>query len=251
MPSSDHSESCKRPQQFFLDHDIIGPSFRFSSPSPSSPRSPRSPLPWESPKLKPQHSYMNPTASSMAKSSRSSSLGEGIQIRSPPGSPSFPKSRRSCGELEAPLLASSPVTAPPASPLLSGPHPHPTAAFSPTAFTQNVPPSRIPLPKQPLSPRRSLCLETSPSTSWSGGLARACFPTADPGCDVTPAPGSQGETAGRILTTSKKPKSRFPVCDSESMSLSAARVRQPSLSPDPSPPSSLPIKQKRGSVSER
>ncbi|XP_030260499.1 mitogen-activated protein kinase-binding protein 1-like [Sparus aurata] len=220
VPSSDHSESCKRPQQFFLDHDIIGPSFRFSSPSPSSPRSPRSPLPWESPKLKPQHSYMNPTASSMAKSSRSSSLGEGIQIRSPPGSPSFPKSRRSCGELEAPLLASSPVTAPPASPLLSGPHPHPTAAFSPTAFTQNVPPSRIPLPKQPLSPRRSLCLETSPSTSWSGGLARACSPTADPGCDVTPAPGSQ------------------------------ARVRQPSLSPDPSPPSSLPIKQKRGSVSE-
>lgn len=251
MPSSDHSESCRRPQQFFLDHDTIGPSFHFSSPSPGSPRSPRSPLPWESPKLKPQHSYMNPTASSMAKSSRSSSLGEGIQIRTPPGSPSFPKSRRSCGELEAPLLASSPVTASSASPLLSGRHPHPTAAVSPTALTQNVPPSRIPLPKQPLSPRRSLCLDMSPSASWSGGLARACTPTADPGCDVTPAPGSQGETAGHILKMSKKLESRFPVCDFESILLPAARVRQPSLSPDHSLPSSLPIKQKRSSASER
>ncbi|XP_073349163.1 mitogen-activated protein kinase-binding protein 1-like [Pagrus major] len=223
VPSSDQSESCKRPQQLFLDHDTTRPSFHFSSPSPGSPQSPRSPLPWESPKLKPQHSYMNPTASSMAKSSRSSSLGEGIQMRSPPSSPSFPKIRRSCGELEPPLLTSSPVTAFPsaaslASSLLSDPQPHPTAAVSPTTFNQNVPPSRIPLPKQPLSPRRSLCLEAATCTGWTGGLARACTPNTDPGCDVTPAPGT--------------------------------RVRQLSLSLDPSLPTSLPIKQKRGSVSE-
>ncbi|KAM9339134.1 mitogen-activated protein kinase-binding protein 1-like [Symphorus nematophorus] len=236
VPSSDRRESCRRPQLLFLDHDTPRPSFHFSSPSTGSPQSPQTPLPWESPKLKPQHSYMNPTASSMAKSSRSSSLGDGIQMGTPPSSPSFPKSRRSCGELEidGPLLTSSPVTAFPsavssASSLLSCPPlsnspsptpPHPTAAISPTPFTQNVPPSRIPLPKQPLSPRRSLCLEVLPSSSWSGGSERASTPTTDPGCNIRPAPGHQ------------------------------ALVRHLSLGLDPALPSSLPVRQKRDSLSE-
>lgn len=134
---------------------------------------------------------MSPTASSMAKSSRSSSVGEGIQT--PPCSPCFHKSRKSCGELEAepPLLTSSPVSS--ASSLSSCPQSNaqsptssqPTAAVSPNRPIQNVLPSRIPLPKQPLSPRRSLCLEVTPSS-------RVSTPTAGPGCDVTPAPVKQG-----------------------------------------------------------
>ncbi|XP_056261506.1 mitogen-activated protein kinase-binding protein 1-like isoform X2 [Seriola aureovittata] len=223
----------KRPQQLFLDHNIPRPSFQLSSPSSSSPQSPESPLPWESPKLKPQHSYMNPTASSMAKGSRSNSLGEGIQMGTPPCSPQFPKGRRSSGELEVelPLLASSPITAFPSSvsssssilscPLSNSPSPapsHPTATVSPTPFTQNVPPSRIPLPKLPLSPRRSLCLELSQSSSWSGGPARASTPTTDPGCDVT----GNKQALGRHL----------------------------SLSLDHSLPSSLPVKLRRSSSAE-
>lgn len=127
----------------------------------------------------------------MAKSSRSSSVGEGIQT--PPCSPCFHKSRKSCGELEAepPLLTSSPISS--ASSLSSCPQSNaqsptssqPTAAVFPSRPIQNVLPSRIPLPKQPLSPRRSLCLEVTPSS-------RVSTPTAGPGCDVTPAPGKQG-----------------------------------------------------------
>ncbi|XP_040920240.1 mitogen-activated protein kinase-binding protein 1-like [Toxotes jaculatrix] len=233
VPSSDPKELCKRPQELFLDHDTPMPSFHFSSPSSDSPQSPQSPLPWDSPKHKPHHTYMNPTASSMAKSSRSSSLAEGIQIGTPPCSPSLSKGRRLSGELEVepPLLTSSPVTVFPSlvsssSPVLSYPlsnipspaPPHPTATVSPTPFTQNIPPSRIPLPKQPLSPRRSLCLEVKPSSSWSGGLVRASTPTTDSGCDV---PGNK-QALGRHL----------------------------SLSLDLSLPSSLPVKQRRCSVSE-
>uniref|UniRef100_A0A4W6DMK0 Mitogen-activated protein kinase binding protein 1 n=1 Tax=Lates calcarifer TaxID=8187 RepID=A0A4W6DMK0_LATCA len=139
-------EIRKRPEQLFLDNDTPRPPFHLSSPSSGSPQSPQSPLPWESPRLKPQHSYMNPTASSMAKNSRSSSLGEGIQMGTPPCSPSFPKGRVSS---EAPSPA---------------PLPHPTSTVSLAPLTQNTPPSRIPLPKQPLSPRRSLCLEVKPSS---------------------------------------------------------------------------------------
>ncbi|XP_035472971.2 mitogen-activated protein kinase-binding protein 1-like isoform X1 [Scophthalmus maximus] len=225
--SSDRKELRNRPQQLFLDHDTPRPSFHFSSPSSGSPQSPQSPLPWESPKLKPHHSYMNPTASSMAKSSRSCSLGEGIQLVTPPCSPSFHKGRGSFGELEMePLpLTSPPVTAflsPVSSstsssallyPLSKSPSPaspHPTATVSPTLFTQNIPPSRIPLPKQPLSPRRSLCLEMKPS--WSGASA----PTTDHQCDF---PGNQ-QAIGRHL----------------------------SLSLDLSLPSSLPVKQRRNSL---
>ncbi|XP_071334910.1 mitogen-activated protein kinase-binding protein 1-like isoform X2 [Trachinotus anak] len=228
--SSDRKVLRKRPQQLFLDHDTPRPSFHMSSPSSGSPQSPQSPLPWESPKLRPQHSYMNPTASSMAKGSRSSSLGDGIQMGTPPRSPSLPKGRRSSVELEVepPLLTSSPITAFPSSvsssssvhpcPLSNSPSPapsHPTATVSPTPSTQSIPPSRIPLPKQPLSPRRSLCLEVNPSSSWSGGPARA---TIDPGCNV---PGSK-QALGRHL----------------------------SLSLDLSSTSSLPVKQRRSSVSD-
>ncbi|XP_044026188.1 mitogen-activated protein kinase-binding protein 1-like isoform X2 [Siniperca chuatsi] len=236
VSSSDGRELRKRPQQLFLDHDTPTPSFHFSSPSSGSPQSPQSPLPWESPKLKPQHSYMNPTASSMAKSSRSLSLGECIQMGSPPCSPSFHKARRSCGELEVepPLLTSSPVAAFPSTvsstsslllcPLSNSPSPtppHHTSTVSPSPYSQNIPPSRIPLPKQPLSPRRSLCLEVKPSSSCSGGPMRASTPTIDPGCVVTPTPGNS-QALGRPL----------------------------SLNLDSSLPSSLPVKQKRGSVSE-
>lgn len=201
-PSSDRRELYKRPQQLFLDRDTPRSSFHFSSPSSGSPQSPQPSLPWESPKLRTQHSYMNPTASSMAKSSRSSSIGEDIQTETPPCSPSFSKSRRSCDDQEAntPLLSSSPVSS--GTPLLSYPlsnsssqtSSHPTAAVAPSRITQNIPPSRIPLPKQPLSPRRSLCLEVMP-----GGLARGSAPTTGPGCDVTGVPRSHGETTSLML----------------------------------------------------
>ncbi|KAM7395686.1 hypothetical protein PAMA_007112 [Pampus argenteus] len=228
VPSSDRRELRKRPQQLFLDRDTRRPSYHFSSPSSGSPQSPQSPLPWESPKLKHQHSYMNPTASSMAKSSRSSSLGEGT----PPNSPSTPKGRTLSGELEVELtlLTSSPVTAFPSSvyspssplpcPLPDSPSPtppHPTVTVSPTSSLTFTPPSRIPLPKQPLSPRRSLCLEVKPSSSSCGGQTRASTPSTEPGCDVTSTPGNK-QALGRNL----------------------------SLNLDPSLPNSLPVKQKRG-----
>ncbi|XP_019124215.2 mitogen-activated protein kinase-binding protein 1 [Larimichthys crocea] len=235
VPSSDRRELCKRSQQLFLAHDTPRPTFHFSSPSSGSPQSPRSPLPWGSPKLKPQHSYMNPTASFMAKRNRSSSLAEGIHMGSPPSSP--PKTRKSCGELEfdPPLLTSSPVDAfpsavSPASSFLSFPlsnsppttPPHHRATVSPTP-AQNIPPSRIPLPKQPLSPRRNLYLETVLSSSCSGSPTRASSPTTsyNSGCDVTPSPGSQ------------------------------ASVKHLSVNLDPSLTSLLPLRQKRRSVSER
>ncbi|XP_038582055.1 mitogen-activated protein kinase-binding protein 1-like isoform X2 [Micropterus salmoides] len=231
VPSSDGRELHKRPQQLILDHDTPRPSFHFSSPSSGSPQSPQSPLPWESPKLRPQHSYMNPTTSSMAKSSRSSSLVEGIQMGSPPCSPAFHKATRSCGELdvEPPMLTSSPVAAFPStvsstSSLLLCPISNsssPTSTVSPSPYAQNIPPSRIPLPKQPLSPRRSLCLEVKPSLSCPGGPPRASSPATDPGCDVTPTPGNS-QALGRPL----------------------------SLSLDSSLPSSLPVRRKRASVSE-
>ncbi|XP_028253713.1 mitogen-activated protein kinase-binding protein 1-like [Parambassis ranga] len=234
-PSSDQTEMHKRPQQLFLDHFTSRPSFLFSSPSPGSPQSPRSPLSWESPKHKPQHSYMNPTASSMAKSSRSSSLGDGIHLSTPPMSPRFPKRRRSSEELEVepPLLSSSPVTVFPSTvssissllmrPSSNGPSPaapHPTAAVSPTPFTQNAPPSRIPLPKQPLSPRRSLCLEVKPNSGWAG--VTSASPTADTGCDATDAAG-----------------------------VKPARGRPQSLSLDSSFSSFLPVKQKKDFESDK
>lgn len=192
-PSGDQSHHCKRPQRLFLDGDSQKPSFQFSpsssSSSPQSPQPPHGALSWESPKLK-HHSYMNPTASSMAKSSRSSSVGEGTQT--PPRSPCFHRSRRSFGEpeTETPVLASSPLSSAPS--LSSCPQSAgslsptvPAAAVPPSRLMQNAQPSRIPLPKQPLSPRRSLCLEVAPS-------CRVSTPAAGPGGDATPAPGKQG-----------------------------------------------------------
>ncbi|XP_074542001.1 mitogen-activated protein kinase-binding protein 1-like isoform X2 [Halichoeres trimaculatus] len=233
-PSSDQRELCKRPQQLFLDPNTPRPSFQLSSPSSGSPQSPRSPLPWESPKLKPQHSYMSPTASSTAKSSRSSSLGEGINISTPPCSPSF-RGRSSCGEVDIqPLLTSSPITAFPstassASSLFSCPqsnspsptHPHPMAAVSPIPFTQNLPQSRIPLPKQPLSPRRSLCLDAMTSSCWSGGSVRGSNHSVNStGCEATAPSGHRA--LGRRL----------------------------SLRVDPTISSSTRVKPKRGSISD-
>ncbi|XP_054871641.1 mitogen-activated protein kinase-binding protein 1-like isoform X2 [Amphiprion ocellaris] len=241
--SGDRRDLRRRPQNLILDQ---APSFHFSSPS--SPQSPQSPLPWESPRLKHQHSYMNPTASSMAKSSRSSSLGDGLQVATPPSSPSLPKSRRSSDE--PPLLTSSPLSAfpssvSPAASLLSSasssptPPPHPTAKVSPLA--QSVPPSRIPMPKQPLSPRRSLCLEVKPS--WSGGAARASTPTVDPGCDA--APGIK-QARGRNLSLSLDLPSFLPVMqkrDSVTESVGApgqaAAAKERPLVPEQSQTSSL------------
>lgn len=194
-PSGDHSQRCRRPQRLFLEGDSQKPSFHFSpsssSSSPQSPQPPHAALCWESPKLKAQHSYMNPTASSMAKSSRSSSVGEGAQT--PPRSPCFHRSRRSFGEPEAegPVSASSPLSPAPSlssCPQSAGSHSpvssRPAGAVTPGRPVQNVQPSRIPLPKQPLSPRRSLCLEVVPSCRVSA--------TAGPGGDASPAPAKQG-----------------------------------------------------------
>lgn len=153
---------------------------------------------------------MNPTASSMAKSSRSSSLGEqGAQT--PPCSPCLHRSsRRSFGEpeAEAPLSASSPLSS--SASLPSCPQPQSASSQSPPPAAvpsgrpvQNVQPSRIPLPKQPLSPRRSLCLEVLPS-------CRVSTPTAGPGGDVTPAPGKQG---WRQMEKNGGLKMQCDVCD--------------------------------------
>ncbi|XP_061668123.1 mitogen-activated protein kinase-binding protein 1-like [Syngnathoides biaculeatus] len=151
LPSSDRKEWCKRPQHLPLDRDPLkSSSLQVSSPSPGSPQSPRS--------------YMNPTASSMAKSSRSSSVGEGVH----PGlelSP-FPKARKSWGDLDAAETAW-----------------HPLVAVPPT-------PSRIPQPKQPLSPRRSLCLEVKDGAFSPGSPIKASSPTVAVPCDVTPYTGS-------------------------------------------------------------
>ncbi|XP_054618030.1 mitogen-activated protein kinase-binding protein 1-like isoform X2 [Dunckerocampus dactyliophorus] len=146
LPSSDRIEVCKRPQHLLLDRDAPKPSY-LSSPSPGSPQSPRSP-----------HSYMNPTASSLAKSSRSSSLGEGLHAALPL-SFSLSSRRSLSGDLEA------------ESPAL--------ACLQPTA---TVLPTRIPQPKQPLGPRRSLCSDLKAGTKTS------CL-AVEPACDVTSSPG--------------------------------------------------------------
>ncbi|XP_068198768.1 mitogen-activated protein kinase-binding protein 1-like isoform X2 [Antennarius striatus] len=179
LPSSEQSERCKRPQQLFLDSVTARPSFHFPSPpsgSPPSPRSPHLPRSWESPKRRSQRSYMNPTTSSMAKSSRSSSLGDSIHSGSPPCSPPSAKSTRPRGDLEAdPPLSTSLVSASKSSSPIS---PHPPA--TPSRFGLNLPPSRIPLPKQPLSP--------------SGDLGRASTPTVERQSDVISPHGSQAVT---------------------------------------------------------
>ncbi|XP_028295343.1 mitogen-activated protein kinase-binding protein 1-like isoform X2 [Gouania willdenowi] len=222
LPSSDSREFYNRPHQLFLDRDTRRPSLHLSSPSSGSPQSPRSPMPWESPRLKPHHSYMNPTASSMAKSSRSSSLVDGIYIRTPPRSPCISKGSKSSDELDAetPLLTPSPTPHSPSSISSSSPLSSSSLSNSPPptpttiSFTHNPPPSRIPLPKQPLSPRRSLGPEVRPC----GGLSRTLTP--DSGCNVTSNPG-----------------------------LGHARVKL-SLRLDASPSSLLPKQQKEDAVSE-
>nr|XP_015803625.2 mitogen-activated protein kinase-binding protein 1-like isoform X1 [Nothobranchius furzeri] len=217
LPSSVQKETCPRPQ-----HLLPTDSPTTSTPSSVSPHSPVTPPPWESPKLKQQHSYMNPTASSMAKSSRSSSLGDELQSASPPRSHSFPENRSSSEEMEPPVLSSSPVlTFPSKGPSLVATHP--TAAVSPTRLTQSAPASRIPLLKQPLSPRSSLCLEVKPGPGCSGVALRASASAADVGSDVgldvSPSPGK-----------------------------ASARCRQLSLTYDPT--SSLITTQQRNSISE-
>lgn len=187
-PSSDSLlsvESCRRPQHLFLDHDSSRPQFNFSSSSSESPQSPQVTLPWEIPRQKTQHSYMNHTASSLAKSSRSTSVGEGLQTRTPHDSPSTHKKRKSCEELEAhSALLSSSLSSP--SSLSTSPSPtssYTALAASPSGFNPNPPPSRIPLLKQPLSPSRSLCLEGRPRSSLAGAS----------GCEITLNPGTRGQ----------------------------------------------------------
>ncbi|KAL6095585.1 mapkbp1 [Pungitius sinensis] len=211
VTSGDQREPRKRPQQLSLYHDTANPSFHFSSPSTGSSQSPDSPPPWESPKLRP-HSYMNPTASSMAKSSRSASLADAAQPGSPPSSPLSPRDGRSSGEpeVEPAPLASPPPSSRPAPPS----SPRPAAAVSPP---QGVPPSRIPLPRQQLSPRRSLCLEEVAASSGRPGRRQAGC--SDPSVDgAAPAPGNRAAGRHRSL--------------------------------DASFPSSLPVRQKRDSLSD-
>ncbi|XP_035990087.1 mitogen-activated protein kinase-binding protein 1 [Fundulus heteroclitus] len=219
VPSSVQRELQKRPQQLLLTSNTSKPSFCFSSPSSGSPHTPPSPPPWECSKLKPQHSYMNPTASSEAKRSRSTSPRESLQPCSPPRSPRFPEGRRSPGELEPESGCLSPpsVTESSASKSPSLAPSHHAAA----RLTQNAQLSRIPLPKQPLSPRSSLCLDGKAVPGCSASGLRASASTVDVRCDPSPSPD----------------KTR-------------ARGRQLSLSFDPSLPSSLPVRQKRDTFPE-
>ncbi|KAK5853187.1 hypothetical protein PBY51_006997 [Eleginops maclovinus] len=227
VPSSNSFELRKRLQQLVLDQDNPQPSLDLSSPSSGSPRSPCSPLLWESTKLKSRNSYRKPTASSKAKGSRSSSLGDVRQMGSPPCSSPPLGVRRPRGEMEtgSPLPTSSSINSfsfnisSPSSlsefPLSDSPSPPPpTEAVLPSRFAQNLPPTRIPLPRQPLSPRRSICLD--------GTQVRASTPSAHPGCEVTSTPGNRG----------------------------LDRKLSKSLSSDTSLPSLLPVRQKTDSVSE-
>ncbi|KAM4712862.1 mitogen-activated protein kinase-binding protein 1-like isoform 2-T2 [Anableps anableps] len=230
VPSGVQKEQQKRPQQLLLTNTTS--KLSFLSPSSGSPHTPPSPPSWESLKLKPQHSYMNPTASSNAKRSQSTSPRDGLLPCSPPRSPRLPEDRRSPGELEVEsnLLSSSSIITCPSSvssessissSALSKSHSlgytHQTAA----RVTPNTQPSRIPLPKQPLSPRRSLCLDTKSISGCSASGLRASTSTVDVRCDLSPA------------------------CDK-----TAARCRQLSLCLDPSLPSSLPVRQRRDTFPE-
>lgn len=129
---------------------------------------------------------MNHTTSSLAKSSRSTSVGEGLQTRTPPDSPDSHKKRKLCEEVQthSSLHCSSSLST-----SLSLTFSHPV---SPIRLNSNPPPSRIPLRKQPLSPSRSLCLEGRSRSSVSGAS----------GYEVTLNPGSSGQS-------SREPR-RFP-----------------------------------------
>uniref|UniRef100_A0A3Q2ZRZ5 Mitogen-activated protein kinase-binding protein 1-like n=1 Tax=Kryptolebias marmoratus TaxID=37003 RepID=A0A3Q2ZRZ5_KRYMA len=151
VTSTAHIGSPNRPQQLTLTNVSPRSSFSFSTSSSGSPRSPQSPPPWDSPKAKARHSYMSPTASSLAKSSRSSSSS--LSDEPQPGSP--------------PRRGSPPPVKLPA------------------------PPSRIPLRRHPLSPRRSLDLDVKPSVTCCDSALRASASAADVCREVPPpAPGS-------------------------------------------------------------
>ncbi|XP_014899605.1 mitogen-activated protein kinase-binding protein 1-like isoform X2 [Poecilia latipinna] len=217
VPPSVQREQQKRPQQLLWTTSTSKPSFYFSSPSSGSPHTSPSPPPWESPKLKPTHSYMNPTASSNAKRSRSTSPRDGVQpCQSPPRSPGFPEDRRSPGEAEAEpsLCFPSSVLSESSMSSRSSPLGHQAAG----RLTQNAAASRIPLPKQPLSSRRSLCLDAEPTPGCSASRLRASASTMDVRCDVPDK--------------------------------TQARCRQLSLCLDSPLPSSLPVRQKRDEFPE-
>ncbi|KAM9420392.1 mitogen-activated protein kinase-binding protein 1-like isoform 2-T2 [Salvelinus alpinus] len=228
-PSSGRGEMCPRPQHLPFD---IHPSKAHSClPSPSSTSSTPplvSCLPSEIPKLRSPCDYMSPTTSSMAKTSHSASLAEGLHLGllpchaslTPQGledgsggsrnTPNSPKSRKPfCGLLEAepPRLTSSSPCFPSSHSLcsrsssLSSPSPCPLPGPSPSppcatvspnpslALPLSTQPSRIPLPsKQPLSPRCSLCPETKPQPDW----------TVSPMRDL--ALGKQHQTFGKRLS---------------------------------------------------
>ncbi|XP_014858358.1 PREDICTED: mitogen-activated protein kinase-binding protein 1-like isoform X2 [Poecilia mexicana] len=217
VPPSVQREQQKRPQQLLWTTSTSKPSFYFSSPSSGSPHTSPSPPPWESPKLKPTHSYMNPTASSNAKRSRSTSPRDGVQpCQSPPRSPGFPEDRRSPGEAEAEpsLCFPSSVLCESSMSSRSSPLGHQAAG----QLTQNAAASRIPLPKQPLSSQRSLYLDAEPTPGCSASRLRASASTMDVRCDVPDK--------------------------------TQARCRQLSLCLDSPLPSSLPVRQKRDAFPE-
>ncbi|KAJ0061262.1 hypothetical protein NL108_013931 [Boleophthalmus pectinirostris] len=173
VPSSERRQTPQRPQHLFLDRPK--PSLLLSSPpssSFSSSLSPLSPLPWDpTPSPRTPHSYMNPTASSIAKISRSFSVGEGLQLGSPPRSPNLTKKQPNLDAADLPLLASSPV----GFSLSKSPSPTPPRHTSITPCV--VSPSRIPQLRHPVSPRRCLAPEFSQS--------RSCAPTSPDLASVT------------------------------------------------------------------
>ncbi|XP_054900420.1 mitogen-activated protein kinase-binding protein 1-like [Poeciliopsis prolifica] len=214
LPPSVQREQHKRPQQLLLPTSTSKQSLYFSSPSSGTPPSPP---PWESPKLKPRHTYMNPTASSNAKRSRPTSPRDVVQpCQSPPRSPCFPENRGSPDEPEAEPSLCLPSSVSFELSKSSGAFSKSSSSLGHQAagrLTQNAAASRIPLPKQTLSPRRSLCLDANPAPGCSSSGLRASASTVDVRCDVPDK--------------------------------AQARCRQLSLCLDPSLPSSLPVRQKR------
>ncbi|KAK0133796.1 hypothetical protein N1851_030676 [Merluccius polli] len=180
-----------------------------SSPLSGSAPSSHSPLPWESPRPRSPRSYMIPTTSFMAKcssrrtsssSSSSSFPGEELQTRSPPRSPPrFSKRRRGSSDAEmlrsfsscSSCSSSSSTSSSSSSPSLEYTSSLPAVPASPSrGFTFSLkvpPPSRIPMPRQTMSPRRSLCLDLKAGADWPVGPLRSPTSAAAPLSQAPPA----------------------------------------------------------------
>ncbi|XP_072315799.1 mitogen-activated protein kinase-binding protein 1-like, partial [Eucyclogobius newberryi] len=170
-----------KPTQYLL-LDQTNPPLLRSSPPSSSPVSRVSPLPWDSSPRIPL-SYRCPTTSSIAKIARSSAAGEGWRPGSPPCSPN--------PEVDAPWPAPSPrgrsvpKTPSPLVPRRAPANHSPAHSAAQSPAHSVAMPSRIPLPRQHLGPRRSLGPELSRSR-----------PCTSPGLDADAGPGNAKPALG-------------------------------------------------------